>query len=59
MNVNNYDRHSGAKGWLVGWLDSDDSGDIHYDEFAEQLNRMKADDSHTLLVFISTMCRSS
>merc|ERR1719310_590152 len=33
-------------------LDSDNSGDIDYQEFTEQLFKMKSQDSHSLLVFI-------
>lgn len=33
-------------------LDEDKSGDVGYTEFMEQLHKMKANDSHTLLVFI-------
>merc|ERR1712032_314601 len=33
-------------------LDQDRSGDIQYDEFAEQLQKMKNNDKHTMLVFI-------
>lgn len=33
-------------------LDEDRSGDVRYEEFVQQLYKMKANDSHTLLVFI-------
>ena len=39
-------------------LDSDGSGEVSYDEFVEQLYKMKNDDSHTLLVFIKFRGRS-
>merc|ERR1712187_452270 len=33
-------------------MDKDKSGEIDYNEFVEQLYRMKSSDAHTLLVFI-------
>lgn len=33
-------------------LDTDQSGLLHYDEFADELYRMKTQETHTLLVFI-------
>merc|ERR1712061_153606 len=33
-------------------LDDDDSGEVTYKEFVEQLHKMKCQDSHTLLVFM-------
>jgi len=37
---------------VFGILDKDGSGELAYDEFAEELYKMKTHDSHTLLVFI-------
>jgi len=37
---------------IFGILDKDGSGDVSYDEFVDELYKMKTHDSHTLLVFI-------
>lgn len=37
---------------VFGILDTDNSGDLSYEEFACELYKMKTHDSHTLLVFI-------
>merc|ERR1712226_202316 len=39
-------------GTVFNILDEDGSGDVAYKEFVEQLHKMKASDSHTMLVFI-------
>merc|ERR1712151_696348 len=33
-------------------LDEDDSGDVIYEEFVNQIHKMKSSDNHTLLIFI-------
>lgn len=37
---------------VFGILDKDGSGDVAYNEFIEELHRMKSHDSHTMLIFI-------
>jgi len=47
MDVKKDDMHA-----VFGILDSDNSGKVNYDEFIEELHKMKTHDAHTLLVFI-------
>lgn len=47
MDINKEDIHV-----VFSILDEDRSGDVDYKEFAQQLHRLKTDDSHTLLFFI-------